>query len=171
MGKKRENELAIKRGSRWLDHRLVLRLVQSLAFQVFKSLFYTCLLSDLAIITRDILGFFLHTSFSSSPDVSPCRPLPFPLPLRPSFLFAFVLRSSFAFVFDGKWTDEGSGICNVILWRNERHVPRAYRLSFQDQRERKREEQKIKGERCRRTLRSLFKSAREDQFVDFREYF
>lgn len=133
--KVRESELAIKRGPRWLDHHLVLRLVQSLAFQVFKSLFYTCLLSDLAVITRDILGFFLHTSFSSSPDVSPCP--------RP-FLFAFVLRSSF--VFDGrKRTDEGSGICNVILRRNERHVPRAYRLSFQDQRERKRKEQKING--------------------------
>lgn len=155
--------LAIKRGPRWLDHRLVLRLVQSLAFQVFKSLFYTCLLSDLAVITRDILGFFLHTLPSLPPPMylRALRPVP------PFFLHLYSARPSNSTVNE---SDEGSGICNVILRRNERHVPRAYHFPRSTREKEKKAEEK-KGERCRRTLRSLFKSAREDQFVEFREYF
>lgn len=75
----------IKRGQRWLDHRLVLRFVQSLVFQVFKSLFYTCLLSDVVVISRRSL-FLPPPSPPTLSPLSPRRCISAPLhPLVPCF--------------------------------------------------------------------------------------
>lgn len=114
--RERENVLAIKRGLKWLDHRLVLRLVQFLVFQVFKSLFYTSLLNDIAVITRH-LSFFLYTS-STSPLLSPISP-------RSPSLLSICICILLVFIDECEnWRCEKSRTCNWKVRKRERESVR-----------------------------------------------